>query len=164
MRIDKINYYLDIAETVLERGTCLRRNYGAIIVNNDEIISTGYSGAPRGRKNCSDLGGCIRNELEIPSGERYEICRSVHAEANAIISAPRKDMIGGTLFLVGKIKENGEYIVNANSCSMCKRLIINSGVEEVIIRDDKDNCRVIEVCDWIYYDDSLSEAYKEEIK
>ncbi len=96
-RIDKENYYLDIAQTVLERSTCLRRCYGAIIVKNDEIISTGYNGAPRGRKNCADLGYCTREAMQIPSGERYELCRSVHAEANAILSAARKDMVGGTI-------------------------------------------------------------------
>ena len=85
-RTNKQNYYLDIADAVLDRSTCLRKKYGAIIVRNDEIISTGYNGAPRGRKNCSDLGRCMREELKIPSGERYELCRSVHAEANAIIS------------------------------------------------------------------------------
>ena len=98
-RISKENYYLDIAETVLERATCLRRVYGAIIVKNDEIISTGYNGAPRGRKNCVDLGFCTREELQVPRGERYELCRSVHAEANAIISASRRDMVGGTIYL-----------------------------------------------------------------
>ena len=101
-RTSKENYYLDIADSVLERSTCLRRKYGAIIVRNDEIISTGYNGAPRGRKNCSDLGICTRETLHIPSGERYELCRSVHAEANAIISASRRDMIGATIYLVGR--------------------------------------------------------------
>ena len=96
-RTSKQNYYLDIADSVLERSTCLRRKYGAIIVRNDEIISTGYNGAPRGRRNCTDLGFCNRENLHIPSGERYELCRSVHAEANAIISAPRRDMIGAEL-------------------------------------------------------------------
>ena len=114
MRRDKYNYYLDIAQTVAERGTCLRRNYGAIIVKNDEIISTGYVGAPRGRQNCSDLGRCIRQELKIPRGERYEMCRSVHAEANAVISAARRDMIDATLYLVGIEKETKELV--ANSC------------------------------------------------
>ena len=98
-RIDKENYYLDIAETVLERSTCLRRCYGAIIVNNDEIVSTGYNGAPRGRKNCMDLGCCTREAMRVPSGERYELCRSVHAEMNAIISAARRDTLGSTLYL-----------------------------------------------------------------
>ncbi len=93
-RIDKENYYLDIAETVLERSTCLRRCYGAIVVKNDEIVSTGYNGAPRGRKNCMDLGYCTREAMNVPSGERYELCRSVHAEMNAIISAARRDTLG----------------------------------------------------------------------
>lgn len=156
-RRDKNNYYLDIAETVLERGTCLRRNYGAIIVNNDEIISTGYSGAPRGRKNCSDLGYCMRQKLNIPRGQNYEKCRSVHAEANCIISASRRDMLGSTLYLVGKEMETGTLIFNANSCTMCKRLILNAGIERIIIRDSKDDYRVIVAQEWIEEDDSLSD-------
>ncbi len=156
-RRDKYNYYLDIAETVLERGTCLRRNYGAIIVKNDEIISTGYSGAPRARKNCCDLGYCIRQKLNIPRGQNYEKCRSVHAEANCIISASRRDMIGATLYLVGKDMESGEYVLDASSCSMCKRLMLNAGIERVIIRDTADRYRAIEVSKWIEDDDSLSD-------
>lgn len=157
-RRDKINYYLDIAETVLERGTCLRRNYGSIIVKNDEIISTGYTGSPRGRKNCIDLGACIREKLNVPRGTHYELCRSVHSEANAIISASRKDMIGATLYLVGKDAKTGEFVKDANSCAMCKRLIINAGISKVIIRDTKDNYREIEVNEWIENDDSLNET------
>ena len=157
-RRDKTNYYLDIAETVLERGTCLRRNYGAIIVKNDEIISTGYTGAPRGRKNCDELGFCKRDRLNVPRGTQYELCRSVHAEANAIISAPRKDMIGGTVYLVGREAKTKEIIKDANSCVMCKRLIINSGIEKVIIRDTKNDYRVINVIDWIEADDSLDSS------
>lgn len=154
-RRDKINYYLDLAEMVSQRCTCLRRHYGAVIVKNDEVISTGYVGAPRGRKNCSDMGYCIRKQMNIPRGERYELCRSVHAEANAIISASRDQMIGSSLYLVGKEADTGEYIKNANSCSMCKRQIINAGIEQVIIRDDKDNYRVIPVSDWVEQDESL---------
>lgn len=154
-RRDKHNYYLDISETVLERGTCLRRNYGSIIVKNDEIISTGYTGAPRGRKNCIDLNLCIREKLNVPRGKQYELCRSVHSEANAIISASRRDMIGATLYLVGKDAKTGEYVENANSCSMCKRLIINSGISYVVIRDSKDFFREICVDSWIDDDDSL---------
>lgn len=154
-RRDKINYYLDIAQVVAERGTCLRRNYGAIIVKNDEIISTGYVGAPRGRKNCSDLGRCIRQELNIPRGERYEMCRSVHAEANAIISAKRSDMLGADLYLVGLEVETGELVKNSCSCAMCKRTIINAGIERVIIRDTKEDYRIIQVQDWIDDDESL---------
>lgn len=154
-RRDKVNYYLDIAETVLERGTCLRRNFGAIIVKNDEIVSTGYVGAPRGRQNCIDMGECIRQKLNVPRGTRYELCRSVHAEANAIISAARSEMIGAALYLVGKEKDSGELVENAMPCSMCKRMIINAGIETVYIRDDKENYRVYKVDSWIEDDDSL---------
>lgn len=155
IRTDKENYYLDIAETVLERGTCLRRNYGAIIVCNDEIVSSGYNGAPRGRANCIDCGVCIREKLGIPRGERYEVCRSVHAEANAIISASRKEMLGATLYLVGRDARTGEYVEHASSCSMCKRMVINAGIERVIVRDDKDRYRVIGVNQWVADDESL---------
>ena len=155
-RIDKENYYLDIAETVLERGTCIRRNYGAIIVNNDQIVSTGYVGAPRGRKNCSDLGTCIREQMNVQRGTRYELCRSVHAEANAIIHAPREQMIGATLYLVGKEFDSGNYVKNANSCAMCKRMIINAGIKRVVIRNSKEDFTAIYVEDWIVDDDSLT--------
>ena len=154
-RRDKVNYYLDLADIVSKRCTCLRRHYGAVIVKNDEVISTGYVGAPRGRKNCSDLGYCIRQKMNIPRGERYELCRSVHAEANAIISAERERMIGSTLYLSGREVSSGEYIKNSNSCSMCKRLIINAGITTVIIRDDDNNYRTIQVQDWIDNDESL---------
>ena len=153
-RIAKENYYLDIAETVLKRGTCLRRNYGAAIVRNDEIISTGYSGAPRGRKNCCDLGHCVREKLNVPRGERYELCRSVHAEANAIISAPRSQMIGATIYLVGRSATTGELEPNTCSCSMCKRLVINAGIEKVVVRNSPDKFTVYMVEDWITNDES----------
>ena len=156
IRIDKENYYLDIAQTVLERGTCLRRNFGAIIVNNDQIISSGYTGAPRGRQNCMDLGKCTREELGIPRGERYELCRSVHAEANAIIHAARNDMLGATLYLVGKEVGSGDYVKNTCSCSMCKRLIINAGIKNVVVRIDKLKFKTIDVNAWIADDESLS--------
>ncbi len=160
MRQSKINYYLDIAEAVSGRGTCLRRNYGAIIVKNDEIISTGYVGAPRGRKNCCDMGKCVRTELNIPRGERYEVCRSVHAEANAIISASRDKMIGGTMYLVGREVSDGSYIKNSNSCSMCKRMIINAGIKTVVIRDSATEYRVIDVeSEWIDKDESLDGVF-----
>lgn len=158
-RRDKENYYLDIAETVLERGTCLRRNYGAIIVNNDIIISTGYTGSPRGRKNCIDLGECIREKLNVQRGERYELCRSVHAEANAIIAASREEMLGATLYLVGKEATTGEYTKDACCCSMCKRLVINAGITRVVVRNTEDEYTVFEVRDWVYKDDSLGEKF-----
>lgn len=154
-RRDKINYYLDIADTVSARSTCLRRHYGAVIVNHDQIVSTGYVGAPRGRRNCSDLGYCIRNTLNIPRGERYELCRSVHAEMNAIISASRDQMIGATLYLSGREVDTGEYVKNSSCCSLCKRLIINSGIDRVIIRDTKDSYRTVEVLEWVMDDESI---------
>ncbi|MBO4474684.1 MAG: dCMP deaminase family protein [Clostridiales bacterium] len=154
-RRDKINYYLDLAEVVAKRSTCLRRHYGAVIVKNDEVISTGYVGAPRGRKNCSDLGNCVRETLQIPRGERYELCRSVHAEQNAIISASRDKMIGATMYLAGYDAKTGEYISKSNSCSLCKKMIINAGIEKVIVRDNKEEYRVVTVQDWIDNDESL---------
>jgi len=158
-RTDKENYYLDIAETVLERGTCLRRNFGAIIVQNDEIVSSGYTGAPRGRRNCIDTGVCVRETLGVPRGERYELCRSVHAEANAIISASRRDMIGSTLYLVGRDAKTGEYVENASPCSMCKRLIINAGITRVVARNTKSEFTIVDVDEWITNDESLSGRY-----
>ena len=155
-RRDKINYYLDIADTVAARSTCLRRRYGAVIVNHDQIVSTGYVGAPRGRQNCCDLGTCVREQLKIPRGERYELCRSVHAEMNAVISASRDQMIGGTLYLVGREVTTGEYVKNSVSCSLCKRVIINSGIERVIIRDTDTDYRIIEVMEWIMNNESVS--------
>ena len=156
-RISKENYYLNIAETVIGRATCLRRCYGAIIVKNDEIISTGYNGAPRGRANCSDLGYCSREAMKIPRGERYELCRSVHAEANAIISASRRDMAGGTIYLVGRDARTGQLLSDATSCSMCRRLIINAGIDRVVIRNTETDYSVVHVEDWIREDDSLPE-------
>ena len=154
-RISKENYYLDIAETVLERATCLRRVYGAIIVKNDEIISTGYNGAPRGRKNCVDMGFCTREAMQVPRGQRYELCRSVHAEANAIISASRRDMVGSTLYLVGKDAQSGELLGDATSCAMCRRQVINAGISRVIIRQTKTDYQVVEVSDWVHQEDDL---------
>ena len=125
-RIDKNNYYLDIAESALERSTCLRRKWGAVIVKDDEIISTGYNGAPRGRKNCNDIGTCIREELNVPRGERYELCRSVHAEQNAIISAAVRGVSikGGTLYL------------NTYPCSICTRMLINAEIKRIVYDSD----------------------------
>lgn len=158
-RRDKINYYLDLAEMVSQRGTCLRRRYGAVIVKNDEVISTGYVGAPRGRKNCSDLGECVRQKMRIPRGERYELCRSVHAEANAIISASRDKMIGSSMYLTGIEVDTGEYVSHSSSCSMCKRLVINAGIETVYIRDSKEEYRKVNVSDWIEQDESLEGTF-----
>ena len=156
-RIEKTNYYLDIAEVVAARCTCLRRHYGAVIVKNDEIISTGYVGAPRGRANCTDVGFCRREKLGIARGQRYELCRSVHAEANAIISAARRDMVGGTIYLVGRDAQTGALLSDATSCSMCRRLVINSGLERVVIRRTETEFTVVPVSEWVCEDDLQTE-------
>lgn len=157
MRVSKINYYLDIAQTVSERCTCLRRRYGAIIVKNDSIVSTGYNGAPRGRKNCCDLKFCVREKLNIPHGERYELCRATHAEANAIISASREEMDGATLYMAATEPSDGSIIPGTSNCMMCRRMILNSGIKTVVIRDTREEYRIIDVSDWINNDDSLPE-------
>ena len=153
MRISKHNYYLDIAQTVSERATCLRRNFGAVIVKNDTIVSTGYNGAPRGRANCSDLNNCIRAKLNVPRGERYELCRSVHAEANAIIAASREQMLGATLYMCCTDPDTKNIIGNITSCAMCKRLIINAGITTVITRDTANEFSIHNVSDWVMEDD-----------
>lgn len=155
-RVSKTEYYLDIAQTVSERSTCLRKRYGSIIVKNDVIISTGYNGAPRGRKNCSDLQFCQREKMGIPRGERYELCRSVHAEANAIIAAPREQMLGATLYICCTDPVDGSIVSGTSSCMMCKRMILNAGIETVVIRDETGKYRTIRTSDWIEDDDSLS--------
>ena len=160
-RTSKENYYLDIADAVSERATCLRRRYGAIIVHNDEIISTGYNGAPRGRRNCTDLGYCTREAMQIPSGQRYELCRSVHAEANAIISAARRDTMNATMYLRGRDAKSNELLHDTTSCSMCRRLIINAGISRVVARIGDGEYTVTNVRDWIFNDDSLPAAVKE---
>ena len=160
MRVSKINYYLDIAQTVSERCTCLRRRYGAIIVKKDSIVSTGYNGAPRGRENCCDMNFCIREKMNIPHGQRYELCRSIHAGANAIISASREEMDGVVLYMACTDPQSGEIVPETSNCMMCRRMIINAGIDTVIIRDTKEEFRVINVKDWITNDDSLPAKYK----
>lgn len=158
VRIDKTHYYINIAHEVAKRGTCLRRSYGAVIVNNDEIVSTGYTGAPRGRANCCELGYCLRSKMNVPRGERYELCRSVHAEQNAIISASRSEMLGATMYVAGFECDTGETVKNADSCSMCKRFIINAGIDKVVFEDDAFDCgyRVVNVSEWVENDNDLS--------
>ena len=134
-RPNKNSYYLNIAAEVAKRSTCLRRQYGAVIVKNDEIVATGYNGSPRGAVNCTSVGKCWRHENNIPHGERYEVCEAVHAEQNAIISASRKDMIGSVLYLAGW--ENGERI-EAIPCAICSRLIRNAGIEKVISKEGEE--------------------------
>ena len=149
-------YFMEMAELTAKRSTCIRRNVGAVIVKDKHAIATGYNGAPRGRKNCCDLGFCLRDKLNIPRGERYEMCRSIHAEANAIISASREEMIGSTLYMASVDPKTGELISGTSSCAMCKRQVINAGISTVIVRDSHTDYRIISVSDWIADDDSLS--------
>lgn len=156
-RIDKINYYLDIAETVASRATCIRKKWGSVIVNHDQIISTGYVGAPRGRQNCCDLGFCMKKKV-FPEKRHsgYDACRSVHAEQNAIISASRQEMLGGDMFLVGYKEENHTYEEGASPCLMCRKMIINAGIEKVYVRETKEKYKVFLVQDWIDNDELLN--------
>jgi len=158
-RPDKDHYYLNIAREVARRSTCLRRWFGAVIVKNDQIISTGYAGAARGAINCSDLGVCPRQEAGIPHGERYELCRSVHAEMNAIIHASRADMLDSTLYLVGMDAETEEVIDGAKPCKICTRLIINAGIATVKVLNADDSVEVFDVLDFIHNEElNLKEA------
>jgi len=155
MRKDKTNYYLDIATAVTERSTCLRRRFGCIIVKNDEIIATGYNGAPRGRKNCDELKKCMRDELNIPRGERYEMCRSVHAEPNALMSAGRTKTIDAIMYLACMNPKTKELEAGVTSCLMCKRLLINAGIKELIVKEPNNKHTIYKVADWIKDDESL---------
>ncbi len=142
-RPSKTEYYLNIAKEVSKRATCLRRRYGAVIVNNDVIVGTGYCGAPRGKDNCIDLDVCEREKQNIPSGERYELCRSVHAEMNAIVSAGRERCIGGVIYIHGEDVKTNEKC-NSEPCLLCQRVIINSGLEKIITPDSEKDVDIIE--------------------
>jgi dCMP deaminase len=157
-RPEKTDYYLNIAREVSKRSTCLRRRFGAVILRDDQIISTGYVGAPRGTPNCVDIGRCAREELKVPPGERYELCRSVHAEANALINAARAgvSLLGGTLYLYGENVKDGS-IAEAKPCKMCKRMIINAGLEKVIVKTPKGK-KMYSIEEWIKEDNG---AYSE---
>jgi dCMP deaminase len=158
-RVSKTDYYLNLAREVATRSTCLRRNFGAVIVNNDQIIATGYNGAPRGTVNCLDLGVCYREAMGIPRGERYELCRGVHAEQNAIIHAARFEMMGGTIYVAGIDGKTKEPIEGAMCCRLCKRMIINAGIAHVVIRDGKDGIIEVPVASWIR--DNLGELVRQ---
>jgi dCMP deaminase len=157
-RVTEDQYYLNIAHEVAGRATCLRRKFGAVIVKSKQIVSTGYCGAPRGTVNCSDVGFCLRNELGAKKGEHYEWCRSVHGEANAIIHASRFDMIGATLYLVGLESATGQIVEDAEPCRMCKRMIINAGIEKVVAQIGEGKMRTFRVSDWA--DENLGEYRK----
>ena len=154
--------FMGLAHEIGNWSSCYQdnRKVGAVIVKNKRILTTGYNGAPRGRTNCLDRDVCMRDELGIPSGERYELCRSVHAEANAIISAARRDMIGSTLYMTGIDAKTGELLDDTSSCSMCRRLIINSGIERTVCRSKGGKISIIHIRDWVFNDDSIIDGTK----
>ncbi len=148
-RPTKDQYYLNIAREVCRRGTCLRRQYGAVIVKDDQIVSTGYAGAPRGVANCVDLGVCLREELAIPPGQRYELCRSVHAEMNAVIHASRERTMGAVMYLYGLDVKTGQPTANPEPCLLCRRVIINAGIERVVVQPAGGEIVHLYPADWI---------------
>jgi dCMP deaminase len=149
-RVSKDDYYLGIAREVARRSTCFRRSIGAIIVRDDQIISTGYVGAPRKTRDSLDHGYCLRDKLGIPHGERYELCRSVHAEQNAIINAARAgvSLLGGDMYIHGVAPDKGEPI-DAFPCFICKKMIINAGLNRVVSSTRGGGIKVFTIEGWI---------------
>lgn len=149
VRPSKDESFMEIAESVSMRSTCLRRRYGAVIVSKDgRIVSTGYNGAPRSRDNCIDIGTCLREELGVKPGTHYEICRAVHAEANAIINGNPLEIIGGTLYLCGTDVATNAPSKYITPCAMCERLILNAQIAKVVMRDQNRNLVEVNPLDW----------------
>lgn len=144
----KDEYYLGIAEAVAQRGTCFRVRIGAVIIRDDQIISTGYVGAPRNTRDCFERGFCLRDRMNIPHGQRYELCRSVHAEQNAIINAGRAgvNLLGGTMYVWGSYPDG--ILMNAFPCFMCKKMIINAGLEKVVCTTKDGRIEIFDVMMW----------------
>jgi dCMP deaminase len=149
-RVSKDQYYLGIAEEVARRSTCFRRSIGAIIIKDDQIISTGYAGAPRKTKDSLEHGFCLRDKLKIPHGQRYELCRSVHAEQNAIINAARAgvSLLGGDMYIHGSVPGKSRPI-NAFPCFICKKMLINAGLDRVICSTADGKMKIFRVKDWV---------------
>jgi len=149
-RISKDEYYLGIAREVSRRSTCFRRSIGALIVRDDQIVSTGYAGAPRKTKDSLEHGGCLRDKLNIPHGERYELCRSVHAEQNAIINAARSgvSLLGGDMYIFGSVPETGE-VVNAWPCFICKKMLINAGLKRIVCSKSGGGFDIFSIEEWV---------------
>lgn len=149
-RVSKDEYYLGIAKEVAKRSTCFRRSIGAIIIRDDQIISTGYVGAPRKTKSSFEHNSCLRDKLNIPHGHRYELCRSVHAEQNAIINAARAgvSLLGGDMYIYGKTVDE-ERTIDAIPCFICKKMIINAGLKRVISSGEDGRMLAFHTDDWI---------------
>lgn len=140
-------YFIGIARGVAARATCLRRRYGAVITKHNTIVSTGYNGAPRGMKDCLEVGSCTRKELQIPHGQRYELCHSVHAEANAIIRASAEELDGAVIYICGFDSEQAEC--HSEPCMMCKRMILNARIARVVYSDGRGGIVVETPDDWL---------------
>lgn len=150
-RVTKNQYYLNIAKEVSRRATCMSCHFGCIIVKDDQIISTGYNGAPRKTKDCYELGNCLRRKMNIPSGQQYELCRSVHAEQNAIINAARAgvSLLGGDIYLYGeRVFDGGNKQIKAYPCFICKKMILNAGIRNIIVNDENGQILEFSVDDW----------------
>lgn len=151
-RISKIDTYLNCAEVFAYRSTCIKRKYGAVIVKDDVVISTGYNGAPRGYENCCDIGKCPRMERDMHQGDGYGICRAIHAEANALLNCSRQQTMGADLYLVG-VNPQDNTIHKAKPCPICARTIIQAGINNVYMRveDGKDAYLVVKATDlkWV---------------
>jgi len=147
LRPDWDEYFIGIARAVSARATCLRRKYGAVITKDNIIVSTGYNGAPAGMKDCLEVGKCTRKELRIPHGERYELCHSVHAEANAIIRASVDELRGSTMYISGVDEKGSEC--NSEPCMMCKRMMLNSRIAKVVFSDGNNGFVVVDPKEWL---------------
>lgn len=147
LRPDWDEYFINIAKVVATRATCLRRKYGAVITKDNIIVSTGYNGAPAGMKDCLEVGKCTRKELQIPHGERYELCHSVHAEANAIIRASGEELNGATIYISGNDHDSGECL--SEPCMMCKRMILNARIEKVVYSNGKNGIIIVNPRKWL---------------
>jgi dCMP deaminase len=157
-RVSKDLYYLTIARDVANRATCLRRKFGAVIVLHDAIVSTGYNGAPRGCEDSLGAGWCYREELRIPPGERYEMCRSVHAEQNAIIHAGRDKTLGATLYLSGEDAKTGA-LCGIEPCLLCTKMIINAGLTRIVVHKSADTFAEYSITDMI---DKFEKTFRRE--
>lgn len=149
-RISKDEYYLGIAKAVAERGVCFRRFSGTIIVGSgDQIISTGYTGSPRKTRDCFERGFCLRDKLKILSGQRYELCRSVHAEQNAIVNSARAgvSLLGGDMYIFTRTREGKP--VDAFPCFICKKMVINAGLSRVICSTRDGKMEIFSVENWV---------------
>ena len=160
-RPTKDRYYLDLAKTIGLRSTCYRSKLGAIIIRDDQIVATGYVGAPRKTKDCLERGNCLRDKMEISHGERYEMCRSVHAEQNAIINAARAgvSILGGDMYISGT--DGKDNSINTFPCYICKRMIINAGLNRVICLTNKNKIKIflVKVISAMGYDIEIKEGF-----